>query len=104
MAKRRALLNKIKSSEEVCDEDWEPDVLDIAKFVKGQLQIGCKTNNNEEEDDMVEGKKKPEQTGITMEQLDRILEGYRRKQRQQQVQDSSETDEVTPPLRTEIEE
>ena len=26
MAKRRALLNKIKKSEEDGDEDWEPDV------------------------------------------------------------------------------
>jgi len=40
-AERRALLNRIKFGED--NEDFEPDVADIASFIQDQLHIGWKT-------------------------------------------------------------
>jgi len=44
-AERKALLNQIKFGED--NEDFEPDVTDIAGFVQKQLHIGWKTVANQ---------------------------------------------------------
>ena len=40
-AKRRKLMNEIKHGED--EDEFEPDVTDIANYVQSQLQIGWKT-------------------------------------------------------------